>query len=62
MAKDIPWRKHLIGGAMILLVLLLFQQVARGELTPEVAVVAALGYVLVSELVRRYRIGRDTPS
>lgn len=62
MAHDTPWLRHILGFAIVLLVLLVFQQVIRGELTPEIAFAGALGYVIVSELVRRYRDRQDGPT
>lgn len=54
MSDEIPWRNHLIRGVGLLIVILAFQQLARGEITPSVALIASGGYVLVAELIRRW--------
>lgn len=55
MSGDISWRSHLIKGAFVLVLVLIFQQITRGQLTPIVAIFVATGFVFVSELVRRLR-------
>ena len=50
---SIPWVEHALRAGILLGLILLFQQFYRGSLTPSVAIVAALGYVLMAELVRR---------
>lgn len=57
MPDSVPWTAHLLRGAVVLVVVLLFQQIIRGEPTPVVAIAVAIGYVLVAEAVRRYRSG-----
>lgn len=53
MAETIPWQRHVFQGTAVLLGILLFQQLSRGEISPIIAVVVAIGYVLIAELVRR---------
>lgn len=54
MSADIPWRKHAVRGVGLLLVIVVFQQLTRGEITLSVALVASIGYVLVAEVIRRW--------
>lgn len=53
MDEAIPWQEHALRAGVLLVLVLLFQQVTRGELTVSVAVIVALGYVLMAELIRR---------
>ena len=54
MSDPVPWQEHLVRGGVLLIVVLLFQQIVRGHVTPSVAIVVAIGYVFVAELVRRW--------
>ena len=54
MEASIPWQAHAIRGAVILLLVVVFQQLVRGSITPVVAVTVAIGYVIVAEFVRRH--------
>lgn len=53
MTDEVPWRSHALRTGIVLLAVLLFQQIARGETTLSIALAVALGYVIVTELVRR---------
>lgn len=53
MEESIPWQEHAMRAAVLFVIVLLFQQLTRGELTLSVAILVAVGYVVMAELVRR---------
>lgn len=52
MTDTIPWQRHVFQGTAVLIVVLLFQELIRGEMSPGIALVVAIGYVLIAEFVR----------
>lgn len=54
MTPQLPWRSHLLRASILFLAILIFQYVARGELTLAIAVPVVIAYVFVAEGIRRY--------
>lgn len=54
-AMAVPWQRYVLIGTVVLVLVLVFQQVTRGEPDPGIAIVVAFGYLVASEIVRRRR-------
>lgn len=53
MVDPVPWRSHAVRGGLVLIGVLGYQVIARGEISPTIAVAVAAGFVAMAELVRR---------
>ncbi len=49
------WQLLAVQAAIVVVVIMLFQQLFRGDITVPIALAVGIGYVAVAELVRRYR-------
>ncbi len=50
-----PWMRYVAVGIAVVVLVLLFQRLTRGEVNPGIAVVVAIGYLGMSAFVRHFR-------